>query len=79
MITLLDMLCNTLPSIGFVCYRIDHDGKVKVSDFGLTRRLYHEKVYFRQKETDGVKLPIKWMALESIEDGIFSEKSDVVS
>ena len=26
-----------------------------------------------------VKLPFKWMAIESIDDGIFSEKTDVVS
>ena len=49
-----------------------------MSDFGLSTGLY-EKMYFRQEKMEGVKLPIKWMAIESIEDGIFSEKSDVVS
>ena len=40
--------------------------------------------YFRQmstQEEDGetaVKLPVRWMALESLNDGIFSEKTDVV-
>ena len=28
--------------------------------------------------SSGVKLPIKWMAIESIEDGIFTEKTDIV-
>ena len=28
---------------------------------------------------EGMKMPIKWMAIESIEDGVFSEKTDVVS
>ncbi len=48
-----------------------------MSDFGLSTGLY-EKMYFRQEKKDSVKLPIKWMAIESIDDGIFSEKSDMV-
>ena len=36
------------------------------------------KDYFRQNEKEGVKLPIKWMAIESLTDSVFSEKSDVV-
>ena len=49
-----------------------------MSDFGLSKSLY-EKMYFRQDTSEGVKLPIKWMALESMHDAVFSEKSDVVS
>ena len=64
-------------------HRIDLNNVIKVSDFGLTEDIYARN-YFRQKTTsedDGecaVKLPIKWMALESLNDGVFSEKTDVV-
>ena len=63
--------------------RIDNNLLIKVADFGLSEDIYAQK-YFRQgmlpnKEKSSVKLPIKWMALESLNDGIFSERSDVVS
>ena len=60
-----------------VC-RIDEFWTIKVADFGLTRSVY-EKHYFRVEKDESVKLPIKWMAIESIDDGIFTEKTDVVS
>ena len=56
---------------------------IKVSDFGLTEDIY-SRHYFRQassQQEDGegpVKLPVRWMALESLNDGVFSEKTDVV-
>ena len=51
---------------------------IKVADFGLSEDIY-SKNYFRQgKEDAEVRLPIKWMALESLQDGVFSEKTDVV-
>ena len=51
---------------------------IKVADFGLAESTY-TKSYFRQDHNTGVKLPIKWMAPESLTDGVFSEKTDVVS
>ena len=64
--------------------RIDENFVIKVADFGLSEDVYC-KNYFRQvlsgnsQEEGVIKLPIKWMALESLSDGIFTEKTDVVS
>ena len=58
-------------------HRIDHRFVIKISDFGLTEDVYSRN-YFRQTAETAIKLPVKWMAPESFEDGIFSEKSDVV-
>lgn len=49
---------------------------VKICDFGLARSLYTNDIY--KKEGQG-PLPIKWMAIESIKDRLFSIKSDVWS
>ena len=58
--------------------RISQDFVIKLADFGLSEDVYSRN-YFRQGEEDtAVKLPVKWMALESLQDGIFSEKTDVV-
>ena len=59
-------------------YRIDDKYNIKVADFGLSENVY-TKEYFRQDKLDkSVKLPFKWMALESLHDGIFTEKTDMV-
>ena len=59
-------------------HRLDSEGLIKVADFGLSKGLY-ETMYFREDKKGGVKLPFKWMAIESLQDGVFSEKTDVVS
>ena len=51
---------------------------MKVGDFGLAEDVYTTG-YFRQSKDSSTKLPFKWMAPESLRDGLFSEKSDVVS
>ena len=64
--------------MSFYSYRIDNGFVIKVADFGLSESIDISKDYFRQDGGDAIKLPIKWLALESINDGIFSEKTDVV-
>ncbi len=59
-------------------YRIDIHFVIKIADFGLSEDVY-VKNYFRQSGSDkSIKLPVKWMAPESLSDGVFSEKSDMV-
>ena len=48
-----------------------------MADFGLSQHTY-DKTYFRQDKRACVKLPVKWLSVESMVDGIFSEKTDVV-
>lgn len=49
---------------------------VKICDFGLARLVYTGDQYF--KLTSG-RLPLKWMAIESIRDRVFTSYSDVWS
>ena len=63
----------------FNCHRIADNGVIKVADFGLSEEIYTKNYFYQFKESKSVKLPVRWMALESLHYGIFSEKSDVVS
>ncbi len=65
-------------SVGIHSYRLDSGGSIRVGDFGLAEDVYASG-YFRQNDRANVKLPYKWMALESLNDAIFTEKTDVVS
>ena len=51
--------------------------KIKVSDFGLARVLEDGKDYYRMGQNGA--LPIRWMAVESIADFVFTTESDIVS
>ena len=74
-------MCLPLTYIPWII-RINSKNVIKVADFGLSEDIYRRN-YFRQgtdceDEEASVKLPVRWMALESLNDGIFSEKTDVV-
>ncbi|OWA49885.1 Fibroblast growth factor receptor 3 [Hypsibius exemplaris] len=47
---------------------------VKIGDFGLTRYIYEDRIYVVQ---NAGRLPVKWMAIESIFDLTFTSASDV--
>ena len=52
-----------------------------MADFGLTEDMYGANYFQRRKSETGSeeKVPIKWMAPESIENDIYTEASDVVN
>ena len=55
---------------------MNSDQLVKIADFGLARDIY-EKDYYRTGDQPR-PLPVKWMAIESLDTQIFTTKSDVV-
>ncbi|XP_066903361.1 proto-oncogene tyrosine-protein kinase receptor Ret [Halyomorpha halys] len=58
---------NILLATGKVC---------KISDFGLTRDVYEDDTYLKKSRG---RVPVKWMAPESLSDHIYTSKSDVWS
>lgn len=55
---------------------VGENGVVKIGDFGLTRDIY-EHDYYRRGTAD--RLPVRWMAPESLKDNIYTSASDVWS
>ena len=76
LLTTVIILMNIInEEIGRHC-RVDGNRVVKVADFGLAR-FTEEREYYRPVDRTRA-LPIKWMAIESMTDDIFTTKSDVV-
>lgn len=59
----------------FVFCRLRDDMTVCVADFGLSKKIYSGD-YYRQGRI--AKMPVKWIAVESLADRVFTVKSDVV-
>ena len=75
----LDELCMTDSVCISHDHRIDGGGVIKVADFGLAEDMYASGYFRQDKSGSSIKLPFKWMPLESLQEGLFSQKSDVVS
>ncbi|XP_059210590.1 tyrosine-protein kinase receptor TYRO3 [Centropristis striata] len=52
------------------------DLRVCVADFGMSKKIYSSN-YYRQKVA--IRVPIKWMAIESLSESVYTTKSDVWS
>ncbi|XP_055485833.1 macrophage-stimulating protein receptor isoform X2 [Psammomys obesus] len=57
---------------------LDESFTVKVADFGLARDIL-DKEYYSVRQQRHARLPVKWMALESLQTYRFTTKSDVWS
>uniref|UniRef100_A0A2K6SQ85 Macrophage-stimulating protein receptor n=1 Tax=Saimiri boliviensis boliviensis TaxID=39432 RepID=A0A2K6SQ85_SAIBB len=57
---------------------LDKSFTVKVADFGLARDIL-DKEYYSVRQHRHARLPVKWMALESLQSYRFTTKSDVWS
>ena len=51
-----------------------------MADFGLTENMYGTNYFRRRKNVprNDEKVPIRWMAPESIENDVYTEATDVV-
>uniref|UniRef100_A0A8C7R461 receptor protein-tyrosine kinase n=1 Tax=Oncorhynchus mykiss TaxID=8022 RepID=A0A8C7R461_ONCMY len=57
---------------------LDESYTVKVADFGMARDVF-DKEYYSIQDHRKAKLPVKWMAIESLQTQKFTAKSDVWS
>ncbi|XP_041445114.1 macrophage stimulating 1 receptor L homeolog isoform X3 [Xenopus laevis] len=57
---------------------LDETFHVKVADFGLARDVF-DKEYYSVRRHKNARLPVKWMAMESLQTQKFTTKSDVWS
>lgn len=60
----------------FLISRLNENMNVCVADFGLSKKIYNGD-YYRQGRIS--KMPVKWIAIESLADRVYTTKSDVVS
>ena len=50
---------------------------VKISDFGMSRRLYSQAEYYKMGDDKKTALPVRWLPPECLESGRFTYQSDI--
>ena len=75
-VTLIGNVINAAFIIFLISVRVNADLIVKIGDFGRSRDLEGNYDYISQDKK--AKLPVKWMAPESLERRLYNEKTDVV-
>ena len=56
---------------------LDNELLLKISDFGLSGCSKHKAKPRAYHRTDDGRLPMRWLALESLEEGQFNSATDV--
>ncbi len=59
-------------------FRVANNSIVKIGDFGQAKETYF-KDYYRKSGEGTEYVPVRWLAPESLTEGVFSIRSDVVS
>lgn len=67
---------DSAVTLWFLSLRLNENMNVCVADFGLSKKIYNGD-YYRQGRIS--KMPVKWIAIESLADRVYTTKSDVVS
>jgi serine/threonine protein kinase len=67
--------CTTAFHVPFWCSNVlvAEDSVVKLADFGMSRNVY-EADYYKKQSDD--RVPVKWMAPESVNDRIYTNFSE---
>jgi len=66
---------HLISGCSYFLHRVDEALNVRIADFGLSRDVYESNYYVLRHSA---RLPVRWMALESLLDGRFNLTTDVV-